>query len=113
MYTYHLLQYLKEVYILPPECRPVLVFHIIVTISYDYMDIPHQLTEIHNGDAIFYVSLEQILLTWSLSLRKEDKMNVSENRVLRKIFSSKRDEIIGGWKKLHIEELHNLNSYSN
>jgi hypothetical protein len=31
-----------------------------------------------------------------------------ENRVLRRIFGPKRDEVIGGWRKLHNEELHNL-----
>jgi hypothetical protein len=33
---------------------------------------------------------------------------VFENRVLRRIFGSKRDEETGGWRKLHNEELHNL-----
>jgi hypothetical protein len=33
-----------------------------------------------------------------------------ENRVLRRIFWSKRDEVTGGWRKLHNEELHNLYS---
>jgi hypothetical protein len=33
---------------------------------------------------------------------------VSENRVLRRIFGPKRDELTGGWRKLHNEELHNL-----
>jgi hypothetical protein len=33
---------------------------------------------------------------------------VFENRVLRRIFGSKRDEVKGGWRKLHNEELHNL-----
>jgi hypothetical protein len=33
---------------------------------------------------------------------------VFENRVLRRIFGPKRDEVIGGWRKLLIEELHNL-----
>jgi hypothetical protein len=33
-----------------------------------------------------------------------------ENRMLRGIFGPKRDEMSGGWKKLHIEELHNLYS---
>jgi hypothetical protein len=33
---------------------------------------------------------------------------VFENRVLRRIFGLKRDEVIGGWRKLHNEELHNL-----
>jgi hypothetical protein len=37
-------------------------------------------------------------------------MRVFENRVLRRIFGQKRDEMIGGWRKLHIEELHNLYS---
>jgi hypothetical protein len=36
-----------------------------------------------------------------------------ENRVLRRIFGPKRDKIIGGWKKLHNEELHNLYSSPN
>jgi hypothetical protein len=33
---------------------------------------------------------------------------VFENRVLRRIFGPKRDEVIGGWRKLHNEELHNM-----
>jgi hypothetical protein len=35
---------------------------------------------------------------------------VFENRVLRRIFGTKRDEVTGGWRKLHNEELHNLYS---
>jgi hypothetical protein len=35
---------------------------------------------------------------------------VFENRMLRRIFGSKRDEVTGGWRKLHNEELHNLYS---
>jgi hypothetical protein len=35
---------------------------------------------------------------------------VFENRVLRRIFAPKRDEMTGGWRKLHNEELHNLYS---
>jgi hypothetical protein len=33
---------------------------------------------------------------------------VFENRVLRRIFGPKRDKIVGGWRKLHNEELHNM-----
>jgi hypothetical protein len=33
-----------------------------------------------------------------------------ENRVLRRIFGPKRDEVTGEWRKLHNEELHNLYS---
>jgi hypothetical protein len=35
---------------------------------------------------------------------------VFENRALRRIFGPKRDEVTGGWRKLHNEELHNLYS---
>jgi hypothetical protein len=48
--------------------------------------------------------------TWSLTLREEHRLRVFENRVLRRIFGPKRDEVIGGWRKLHNEELHGLYS---
>jgi hypothetical protein len=38
----------------------------------------------------------------------EHRLRVSENRVLRKIFGSKREEMAGGWRRPHNEELHNL-----
>jgi hypothetical protein len=47
---------------------------------------------------------------WSLTLREEHRLSVFENRVLRRIFGPKRDEVTGGWRKLHHEELHNLYS---
>jgi hypothetical protein len=37
-------------------------------------------------------------------------MRVFENRGLRRIFGPKRDEVMGGWRKLHNEKLHNLPS---
>jgi hypothetical protein len=43
-------------------------------------------------------------------LREEHKLRVFENRVLRRIFGPRRDRVKGGWRKLHNEELHNLNS---
>jgi hypothetical protein len=48
--------------------------------------------------------------TWSLTLREEHRLRVFENRVLRRIFVPKRDEMTGEWRKLHNEELHNLYS---
>jgi hypothetical protein len=39
--------------------------------------------------------------TWSLTLREEDRLRVFENRVLKRIFGPKRDEVTGDWKKLH------------
>jgi uncharacterized membrane protein len=40
----------------------------------------------------------------------EHRLRVFENRVLRRIFGPKRDEVTGEWRKLHNEELHNLYS---
>jgi hypothetical protein len=48
--------------------------------------------------------------TWSLTLREEHRLRVFENRVLRRVFGPKRDEVTGEWRKLHNEELHNLYS---
>jgi hypothetical protein len=46
-------------------------------------------------------------------LRKECRLRVFENRVLRRIFGPKRDEETGEWRRLHRKELHALNSSSN
>jgi hypothetical protein len=50
--------------------------------------------------------------TWSLILRKERRRRVFENGVLRRMFGPKGDEMVGGRRKLHNEELHNLYSSS-
>jgi hypothetical protein len=46
-------------------------------------------------------------------IKGEHRLTVFENRVLRRIFGPKRDEVTGGWRKLHNEELHNLYSSPN
>jgi hypothetical protein len=46
-------------------------------------------------------------------LREERRLRVFENRVLRRIFGPKRDEVTGEWIKLHNEELHDLYSSPN
>ncbi|KAJ4446015.1 hypothetical protein ANN_12701 [Periplaneta americana] len=48
--------------------------------------------------------------TWTLTLREEQRLRVFENKVLRKIFGAKRDEVTGEWRKLHNTELHALYS---
>jgi hypothetical protein len=45
-----------------------------------------------------------------VTLREEHGLRVSENRVLRRIFGSKKDEVTGGWRKLRNEKLHILYS---
>ena len=46
--------------------------------------------------------------TRSLILREERRLRVSENRVLKRIFGSKWDEVTGKWRRLHSEELNDL-----
>ena len=51
--------------------------------------------------------------TWSLTLREERRLRAFENRVLRRVFGLKRDEVTGEWRKLHNEELNDLYSLPN
>ena len=51
--------------------------------------------------------------TWSVTLREEHRLRVFENKVFRKIFGAKKDEITEQWRKLHNAELHALYSSPN
>ena len=51
--------------------------------------------------------------TWSLTLREERKLRVFENRVLRRIFGPRKDEVTGEWRRSHNEELNDLYSSPN
>jgi hypothetical protein len=46
--------------------------------------------------------------TWSVTLMEESRLRVFENRVLRRIYGPKREEVAGGCRRLHNEELRNL-----
>jgi hypothetical protein len=54
---------------------------------------------ISNIGGIYYVCVNVL----SLALREEQRLRVSENRVLRRIFGLKRDETTGEWRRLHSE----------
>jgi len=51
--------------------------------------------------------------TWALTLREEHRLKVFENRVLRRIFGPKGDEVTEEWRKLHNKELNDLYSLPN
>jgi hypothetical protein len=51
--------------------------------------------------------------TWFLTLREEHRLRVFESRLLRRIFVPKRQEEMGGWRRLCNEELHNLYALPN
>jgi len=46
--------------------------------------------------------------TWSVTIRKEYELRVFENRIPSNIFQPKRVEVLGEWRRLHNEELHDL-----
>ena len=80
------------------KCRKVLLILLIILISYRTINLP-----------VVLYGCE----TWSLTLREERRLRVSENRVLRRVFGPKRDEVAGEWRKLHNEELNDLYSLPN
>jgi hypothetical protein len=51
--------------------------------------------------------------TWFLTLTEEHIQKVFENRILRRVFGPKKDEVVGDCRKLHNEELRNLYSSPN
>jgi hypothetical protein len=51
--------------------------------------------------------------TWLLTVREERRLRMFENRLLKRVFGPKRDEVTGEWSKIHNEELNDLYSLPN
>jgi hypothetical protein len=62
---------------------------------------------------IIFLVVLYVWETWSLTLRKEHRLRVFENKVFRRTFGPEGDEVTGDWRKLHNVELHNLCSPPN
>jgi hypothetical protein len=63
-----------------------------------------------------YIILPDVLCgceSWSLTLREEYRLRVFENKVLRRIFGPKREEVTGEWRRLHNKELYAVYSSPN
>jgi len=62
-------------------------------------------------DSVVAIILPVVLYgreTWSLTLREEHRLRMFENKLLRRIFGPKGDEVTGKWRALHNEELNDL-----
>jgi len=56
------------------------------------------------------ILLQRSIIFWSLTLRKDRRLKVFENRVLRRVFGPKWDEVTAKWRNLHNEKLNDLYS---
>jgi hypothetical protein len=74
------------------------------------------------GTKIIKIRLQRIVIlsvvfygyeNWSLTLKEEHLLRVLQNKVLRRIFGPKRDEVTGEWRELYNEELNDLCSSPN
>ena len=61
---------------------------------------------------VYYLKILPVVLhgreTWTLTLREERMLRVFEKMMLRKVFWSKKGEVTGEWRRLHIQELCDL-----
>jgi hypothetical protein len=77
--------------------------------AWGYYSLPFKISMLRNVTEC--IGLGRILCINDLRIMDmKCGLRVFENRVLRRIFGPKRDEVTGGWRKLHNEELHNLYS---
>jgi hypothetical protein len=71
------------------------------------------LKKLRYAELQYYLLFLWVLNVISFTLRKERRLRVFDNRVLRRIFGPRRDEVTWEWRKLHNEELNDLYSSPN
>jgi hypothetical protein len=79
--------------------------HLVQNLLFSWL-LPNNL-KIKAYKTIFPVVL-YVCETLSFTLREEYRSRVFENRVQRRVFGPKGDKVVGGWRRLHNKELHNL-----
>ena len=67
------------------------------------------MVRVHSG----MIWMRTVFILDNVTLREERTLRVFENRVLRRVFGSKRDEVTGEWRKLHNKNLRDLYSLPN
>jgi hypothetical protein len=76
---------------------------------YHFVESLSHLLSVNLNIKIYKTIILPVVLYWSPTLREEHILRVFQNRVLRRIFGPKRDEVWGGWRRLHNEELYYYN----
>ena len=61
----------------------------------------------------YKIKVDRIIICLAITLREKRKLRVLKNRVLRRIFGPRRDEVTGEWRRLHKMELYSLYSSTN
>jgi hypothetical protein len=66
-----------------------------------FLSAVQNITRMYKYKTIIFLVVLYECETFSLTLREEHRVRVFEKRVRRRIFGLKRDEVSGGWRKLH------------
>ena len=100
--------FISRLFFSPRQFRRHLGTHLDLSASYCRLNVTLTQNLLYNQNFLIFPVVVYGCETWPLTLRGEPKLRVFENRVLRRIFGPKRDEVTGEWRKLHYKELNYL-----